>query len=340
MPTPNLEIMKLGQYYRTELNQITNVLTSFDETDAYEKILLRADNSIHSIPRDILWKENVEFGGLAFTEGSYKPLQPELVEFMNPNPRIYQSYLTKRLNDGIKPEEVTAFLENSYYRMYAGGKQLSLPRILKRKRVYIYDKNIFVPSWQDILNELIERGPSKIYTIYPILCKSVEDFLLIRKMLKLARTNQIVLDFFIKPQDLQSFFKEYKNKLLAEIGPASKIYLYLGKNQQVNHYDRFFFDKNIIYTLNILYSFWSRKIPIKLLLYKHHNVAVINPYDKLYNDLVLWVNHGADKNFIDRKLSKETQKQLNSFIDNNPNCRDLFEQNMVELNRKGFWSYN
>lgn len=70
---PNLEIMKLATYYKTEKNIFCRLM-SLDETEltSYDTIYFFSEQSIPpEIPDAFKRSDNVVFGGTAFTNGIY-----------------------------------------------------------------------------------------------------------------------------------------------------------------------------------------------------------------------------------------------------------------------------
>lgn len=70
---PNLEIMKLAAYYKTEKNIFCRLI-SLDETELtnYDKIYFFSEQSISpEIPDAFKRADNIIFGGTTFTNGIY-----------------------------------------------------------------------------------------------------------------------------------------------------------------------------------------------------------------------------------------------------------------------------
>ena len=161
---PNLEIMKLANYYQTEENKFCRLI-NLDETEltSYEKIYIFSESKEYTtVPEAFLRAPNVIYGGTAFTNGIYVPFKNKLIDFTLPRTRIYQNFLKDKRIAGLDDKEIEKLLDNSYYRWRAGAEALPLPAIHKRHRLYIYDNNFFQEGWRNIIDKIIERKPSSI----------------------------------------------------------------------------------------------------------------------------------------------------------------------------------
>ena len=83
----NLEIMKLSSYY-TMQNHLTVMTDSFCP-DRFSKVFLRKDYNDGNFPPRMI--ETVEYGGYAYTDNLYLPLESDIEETL-PNPMIYERY--------------------------------------------------------------------------------------------------------------------------------------------------------------------------------------------------------------------------------------------------------
>ena len=98
---PNIEIMKLATYYKTEENRFCRLL-SLDEEDLsnYEKIYFFSESHYPPrIPEIYLRSPQVIYGGTAFTKGKYLPFQNEIIDFTIPRTFIYKESLKQKYID-------------------------------------------------------------------------------------------------------------------------------------------------------------------------------------------------------------------------------------------------
>lgn len=121
---------------------------------------------------------------------------------------------------------------------------------------------------------------------------------------------------------------------LADINKSTAVYIPIGGTFQTNLQ----YYKDLIYKLNILYSFWSYKIPIKLK-YIPSKVGITSNIINLLKLIATWSqlnNPGISIN--DRLLRKmavlEEKKILLKF---HPSAADLFTQTYNDLSKRGVW---
>lgn len=82
----NLEIMKLSAYLKKK-KQIVVLSNSFDP-DSYTKFIYRKDYKDGMYPNGLLTNDKIEYGGLAFSNNIYVPMERE-IEIMKPDTSIY-----------------------------------------------------------------------------------------------------------------------------------------------------------------------------------------------------------------------------------------------------------
>ena len=337
---PNLEIMKLATYYKTEENIFCRLISLEEqELSAYEKIYIFSEQASRpQLPIQFLRADNVITGGSAFTESDYIPFDNAIIDYTIPRPAIYKEYLKQKYNDGVKTKIIEHILDDSYYRRFAGNERLPLSPIIPKKRVFIYDKNFFQEGWQDIIKDISERKPSSIYFVHPIVCNSLSQYSELRNMNKIARTNEIILDFNIPLDEVDYMLKKYKNFFLGDINSTSNVYLTLGGTfvSNLQYY------KDIIYKLNLLYAFWSRKIPIKIK-YINPKSWANDPLYHLSNAIAIWSKNFELDRTINQKIALKSKKQTveeqerEQVLKFYPNAADLFKQSFKQLMNRGYW---
>lgn len=340
---PNLEIMKLATYYRFEENKFCRLI-ALDETElaSYSVIYVFSEQEIMPVlPPHFYGKPNLIFGGSAFTNGAYIPFENQIIDYTIPKPLIYREFLLQKYNDGVKSKIISRVIDDSFYRMYAGDNRLPIPPIRKNKRIFLYDKEFFYPDWEEIVAEIVARRPSSIIRIHPIVCRTLSQFFSLRQQLKISRENNIILDLNIPLKDVDYMMNKYKKLFLADITPTSKIYLPIGGTfNSVNQYY-----KDIIYKLNLLYSFWCKNIPIKLK-YSPPKIGITDPLETISKRIETWANGAThlDKTILE-KIPKPKRKnelhqaqiEINELLTMYPFAKDLFSQNYAILSKGGFW---
>lgn len=343
---PNLEIMKLATYYRQEENTFCRMIDLEEkELGAYEKIFFFSEVSKNiEVPQAFRSADNVIFGGTALTNGIYKPFENEIIDYTIAKPFIYKEILKQRFQAGVKIDRIGHILDDSYYRMRAGDKELPIPPVMLKKRFYIYDRNIFYDNWQDVFQKISDRGPSKIITIHPIYCKTLTDFFAIRNFNRFSRTSEIILDIDIPQSEIPIMLKKYKNKFLADVNKSSNVCLELGGTHKTayNYY------KDFIYKINLLYSFWAHDIPVKIkyVSSKDNN----NPIQDLEKDIELWANKSISSQArmtIEERLQgrgkithekfSPLREQSDIILKHFPTATGLFKQSYINLIERKIW---
>ena len=337
--------MKLATYYTTEENKFCRLI-NLDETEfgGYEKVYIFSESKdFITVPEAFKRASNIVYGGSAFTNGKYIPFQNKLIDYTIARPRIYANFLKEKYQAGLREIEITRLLDNTYYRWHAGKETLPLPAIKKRHRIYIYDLDFFQEGWRNIIDRIIKRSPSSINFIHPAHYKKISDFLEVRENSLIAKGNDAYLDLNIPLKETPILMKHYKNRLLAVINPSAQVYLSLGGSF---HYQSDYL-KDIIYKLNLLYVFWSCKIPLKIK-YEEPALGCFNPIPDLSKLISTWTQGDTCnyKSIIDRipkdkSLSdiRPEREQLRQILDRYPSYETLFRQTTGTVRKGGLWKY-
>ena len=336
---PNIQIMKLASYYKREENKFCKLVSLDDsDPDAYEKIYFFSQQEKYpNIPQNFLRASNVTYGGTAVTNGLYIPFKNSIIDYTIPRTHVYSEILKQKYNDGIRANIIKHILDDTYYRMYAGNNRLPIPPIIPKKRVYLYDVDIFYPEWKEILNTIIERKPTAIFCIHPIRCTTITQYSLIRNYPKFARTNKIILDLNVPLDQIYYLLKVYKKMFIADITTNSNVCIPIGGSfKTATQYRR-----DLIYKLNLLYSFWSVNIPIKTF-YQYPKMGFKNPLANLEKKIEAWSNNLLkEKKTINEYLQKKNKTieeiELDELIKFIPSGKNLFNQTSTSIKNGGIW---
>lgn len=339
---PNLEIMKLATYYKIERQQFCRLmpLTNEEDLTTYDKIYFFSEaNVIPKVPERFLRADNVIYGGTAFTNGIYRPFEEELIDYTLPRPAIYKEFLKDKFNDGIKAKVISQILDDSYYRHYAGKEKLPLPAIRPKKRLWLYDTEFFQDGWREMVQEATDRKVSTINTIHPIVCHKLHQYFEMRTTPKISRANWVILDIGIPLEEVHYMFKEYRPAFLEDITNTSQVALQIGGTMDTS----FRYYKDLIYKLNLLYSFWSQKVPIKLK-YIPPRLGANCGITHLLQAVELWANSDNRDWTINDKICRKKMKTPTPEYEEElmilkfyPYAADLFTQNYNDLYRRGIW---
>ena len=335
---PNIEIMKLASYYKIEERQFCRLLSPEENNlEAYDKIFLFSEQDRVDIPMEYKQAKNIVYGGSAFTKKRYIPFENDLIDHTLPRTFIYKNFLAEKYQEGVKTKNIDTFLDSTYYRMYAGSDRLPIPAIRKRKRVVLYDRDFFYPDWEKMLNFISEKSPSKIVRIHPVFCSRLSQFFTLRSFTKFSRENEIVLDLKIPLEDLNTLFKKYELKFLADINNSSNVFFPFGDSLQgtIQYY------QDLIYILNILYSFWAKDIQIKLK-FIEPKIGFRNQITELSRVIENWSNlstEGKKSSSIIQKIKKNSieKQQYEELIRYYPKIEELFHQTFNDLKDRRYW---
>lgn len=342
---PNIEIMKLSSYYREE-NVYCRLLTlDSQELESYDKIYFFSEhNGQPPVPEQFLRAKNVIYGGTAFTKGVYVPFENDIIDFTIPRTFLYKEALNQKYNDGVKAKVISHVLDDTYYRNYAGNKKLPLPAIIPRKRVILYDKEFFYPDWRETLELINSRNPSGILRIHPVRCKTLSDYFTVRSFPKFSRDNDMILDLKVPTDEIPYMLRMYKNQFLADIVPSGNVFLALGGDQKI----KTLYFKNLIYTLNLLYSFWSYGIMIKVR-YEEPSPGFYDPLRELSLAIEAWtlsdcqtksgrtINDRIQRYKRKKVVPTVESEQRDTLIKNYAGTKELFEQSFNGLKERGLW---
>lgn len=338
---PNIEIMKLAQYYRTEENHFCRLINlNEEELTSYDKIFFFSESiNRPNIPLAFLRANNVIFGGTAFTKGVYIPFKNELIDYTLPRPIIYKEFLKQKLSEGIEEKVISRFLDDTYYRNYAGDNKLPIPPITPRKRIILYDKDFFYPDWEYTIQSISNRKCNSIIRLHPIICNSLSDYFKARSYSCINKDNEYILDLNVEYKDISYMINHYKYQFLADITKSSNIFLPLGGDFPTN----LKYANDIVYKLNLLFSFWSVGIPIRLR-FIENSIGSKNPYEQLSRIIIIWADMNKEKQnkTIKERIPKSkkydfVREQLNNLYKMVPASENLFNQNYKSIINRGIW---
>lgn len=342
---PNIEIMKLATYYKTELNTFCRLINLHEtELTSYDKIYVFSEAEERpQVPEAFLCAPNVVLGGTAFTNGIYKPFENEIIDYVIPRTSIYKPLLADKYATGLRSSTVLHILENSYYRMYAGNNKLPITPVTPKKKIFIYDTDFFVPDWRKIIEEISSHSPSSIKPIHPIICKTVANYFNVRGFQRMARDAEVILDLDIPLDETPILMRKYKNKFLEDVNKTSNVYITIGGSYDSEKQ----YIRDFAYKLNLLYIFWSNKIPLKIK-YRTPKIGYINPIHDLSRLVETWANRETSgyKSINDRIPKDKSRfnvrierQQRDLVLQLFPSATYLFTQTRETVEKGGFWKY-
>ena len=87
--------MKLSAYYKRKGEVV--ILSPLFSPERHQKFILRKDYNDGIFPKYLLTTPNLEYGGLAFSNNNYHPLDYE-IEVMKPDTTIYTNMQNRYMN--------------------------------------------------------------------------------------------------------------------------------------------------------------------------------------------------------------------------------------------------
>lgn len=183
-PLPfNLEIMKLAKYYKKQ-KQIV-ILDDDLNYEKYSKYIVRKDYYDGEYLNIIMGQENVEYGGLAFTDNVYEPLPLE-IERIRGDTSIYNRYEKYYVKNSLTKTLFNRFMKAEHLRLSLDGKTLWKDFLQQVKltgltrTVILHDYNITaLAETQDVIKELLTKNLKKFKRVigvkYPIKVKDDSD---------------------------------------------------------------------------------------------------------------------------------------------------------------------
>lgn len=334
--------MKLYNYYKLEENKFCRLVETNDNVLDYDTIYCFSEQEQQPhIPEALRTHPHVIYGGSGFTHNVYVPFSNDIIDYTLPSVAVYQNLLKNKYQAGISYKDIETFLDSTYYRMFAGNALLPIPPIRRNRRVYIYDTDFFQEGWHDRITEIHKHGPSVIYTIHPIICKKISNYFNLRSYEKMSRASEIILDITVPYDEIPYLLKKYKHLLLADINKNNPVFLSIGGDQL----GKYAYYSELIYKLNLLYSFWAAGIPIKIYYRKPH-FGYTNPFPELCLAIEKWTRQIArlDYNrtindtiiFKSKKIQTE-RDQAKELFQKYPEAKDLFEQTFSDLKQRRYW---
>lgn len=118
----NLELMKIAAYYKNK-NQIVSLSPTF-APERYSQFFYRKDYYDGAFPEKLMTSKNVEYGGLAFTQGIYAPMDLT-IETTPPDRSIYEkvlkTYFDFKGQEGLRKSYI-ALTNSQHLRLSLDGK--------------------------------------------------------------------------------------------------------------------------------------------------------------------------------------------------------------------------
>lgn len=170
---PNLCSMKLSSYHKSIGDSVT-LKTDYEGLELFDKVYISKVFTKTEVPEHVLSMPNVQYGGTGFYYDKAPPLPPE-VEHIMPDYHLYDEWVEKAINSGVKRNEFTYYLDYSigyltrkcfrgcYYcvnRNYKGVEVASpLSEFMDESRpklCFLDDNFLGCPKWRELIQPVIE----------------------------------------------------------------------------------------------------------------------------------------------------------------------------------------
>lgn len=188
----NIDLMKLSTYYKKQ-RQIVS-MSQFYHPDKYTHYIVRKDINDGNF-RDLdFTKQNVSYGGLAFSNGIYYPLD-ESIEKLPPDPEIY-SKMELYFGRGLDKSLFQICNNSMHIRLAPDGKNISencfswANQPTSFYNIFVHDLGF--EKFSGVRQLIEDTFPSKniyVQNKFPITTKSDEEFLDWYNWSKLGQIN-------------------------------------------------------------------------------------------------------------------------------------------------------
>ena len=304
---PNIDIMKLSNYYKKE-RHITSLILNTNNLERYTKIFFRKENDDGVYPSKVLLRENCEYGGEAFSNNLYQSISKE-VDNAAPDLNIYNTYFRNILRKQPNYEEkIKNFEKASYVRFSSNNVDCDLDckkGIIGAPSgyVYIYDPKVLeLKEAPGLLDKIVPSRNSRVLFTAPRSTQNISSLYNWCKRDWLSAKNQIYFTKTLLNKDIRELCevaKEFKVKPL--------IPLCVDKNKT---YTNIFLAKDFRISLNrVIYSMTNQGQVKFILLEEIPN----KDFQRLYSYLLNWHNYRFGGYSLEQYI-KERSKKCHNFL--------------------------
>jgi len=314
--------MKISGYLKEQNNNV-ELLHNYNNLKEYDQIYISKVFSFTKIPINLNQYKHITIGGTGFFEDGGENLPYEIEHHM-PDYNLYDEYIKKEIERGIKPNKFKDYQDysigfavrgcfrkcdfcvNKKYnnaQRHAPIKEFFDP---SRKYIYLWDDNVLAYSkWYDVFNELADTNKSFQFR------QGLDIRLMTKEKAEVVSKSKYKGDYifafdFIKDRDLiekkLNLWKNYSNK-------TTKLYL-LCAFESIDEID-------ITNTFERIAILMKYKCLPYIMRYEKYQIS---PHRGMYINLARWCNQ---PNFFKKKRFREycefngekssTMRYLNDF---------------------------
>lgn len=332
---PNLACMKIAGYYKG-IGCDVDLLLGYNNIVKYDKVFISKVFTDTHIDEYVLKLPNVEYGGTGFFYDKAEPLPYEIEHHM-PYYDLYKEWVEKRLEEGIKRNELTYYLDYSIgfttrgcFRQCAFcinqnytkvSRHSNIEEFLDKDRKYIclLDDNVLgCGKWKEIFEELNSTGKRFQFK------QGMDERTLTEDKIKTILSSNYIGDIIFAFDNIKDKnIIENKLKLWRTIDNKKnmKFYVLCGFDETGNYSDDFWI-KDIEDTFERIKILMKYKCLPYIMRYKEYDRS---PYRGMYISLARWCNQPS---FFKKKSFREfaiangykssTMRYLIEFEKNNP----------------------
>lgn len=303
---PNLVSMKISNYYKTSEGNRVGLMTEYtDSIKNYDKVFLSKVFTDTKVPAWVLNLPNIEYGGTGFFYDKASPLPYEIERCM-PDYHLYDDYVQKQIDAGVKRNEFKYYLDysigfltrgcfrqcefcvNKNYKSVQEHSPLSEFVDMYRKKICLLDDNFFgCKNWKNILEELIKLNKPFQFK------QGLDERLLTEEKVEMLRHCKYDGDYIFAFDNIADYeIIENKLKLLRKHITASdniKFYVLCGFDRN-NRYDKEFWEQDLWDLFKRIELLMQYQCLPYVMRYEKYNES---PYRGTYINAAAWCNQPA-----------------------------------------------
>lgn len=346
---PNLELMKIASYYKKKREIV--VLSPSIAPDRYSLFFLRKDYYDGSFPKELGEKQNIQYGGLAFSYNKYHQLSEE-IEACDADFTIYLPY--RHLFEAELKNNALAYvaLKNAAHLRLSLDEKTISPYFLKQTQrlgsrnilfLHDYDLSNVDNAWETVIEGLsnlnYENKKTVLATKYPIRCKNLSQFER-WKEIQLSTYGNFRITSLLSDEDFFAL-----TKYAEEIRGLHIIYSPYPSSSSANHFSEeellkifkqviFCCNNHVRILLNVSDNFLLTQETVDLIrLFSSYNTFYqkYDTTDGLYRYCKL-LKTETTTGFQDVMTREKAKKVFLYVAENYPNLfKEFYERNKVEL---------
>ncbi len=293
--------MKISAYYKSK-GCNTQLLTSYDNLDLFDKIFISKVFTDTEVPEYVLKINNVEYGGTGFYYDKAPPLPPE-IEHFKPDYHLYDDWVTDELAKDVDQKELIyytgysigfmtrgcirqcSFCVNKNYKQCNLHSPLSEFLDTTRSNICLLDDNVLAcKDWRNVFKQLQE---SKMPFQFK---QGMDERLLTDEKCDIVFKSRWIGDYIfafdnIKDKDII----ETKLKIIRKhTNVIPKFYVFCGFNHDdPDNYTDEFWKKDIADLFERIKILMKYKCLPYIMRYKDYELS---PYRGIYINISRWCN--------------------------------------------------